>query len=190
MKVKANLTTLTLEYLDSKPYIQGGDSRNKLIVYVDASVSLTNIQIAYQLQNGRNTIKLINDGIIADSVDTENADYLEGYNGYIFNAPLSVTNVAGNFVATVIFTISTNVYKINVLNTVLKAVDFENFENALEGEKADLIAFMNSASGDIAILQQKVEELEAGGLTPTEADARYVKKTDTITNAQIDALFA
>ena len=161
MKVKANLTTLTLEYLDSKPYIQGEDSRNKLIVYVDAEVTLTNIQIAYQLQNGRNTIKLINDGIIADSVDTENADYLEGYNGFVFNAPLSVTNVAGNFVATVIFTISTNVYKINVLNTVLKAVDFENFENALEGEKADLIAFMNSTASSITIIEQDIRKVLA-----------------------------
>ena len=161
MKVKANLTTKTLEYLDSKPYIQGEDSRNKLIVYVDANVSLTNIQIAYQLQNGRNTIKLINDGIIADDVDTENADYLEGYNGFVFNAPLSVTNVAGNFFATVIFTISTNVYKINVLNTVLKAVDFENFENALESEKADLIAFMNSTASSITIIEQDLKKILA-----------------------------
>ena len=161
MKVKANLTTKTLEYLDSKPYIQGEDSRNKLIVYVDANVSLTNIQIAYQLQNGRNTIKLINDGIIADDVDTENADYLEGYNGFVFNAPLSVTNVAGNFFATVIFTISTNVYKINVLNTVLKAVDFENFENALESEKADLIAFMNSTAACITIIEQDLKKILA-----------------------------
>ena len=188
MKVKVNLTNQTLECLDNKPYIQGYDTRNKLIVYVDASVTLTNIQIAYQLQNGRNTIKLINDGVITIT-DTENADYLEGYNGFVSNAPLSVTNVAGNFVATVIFAISTNIYKINVLNTVLKAVDFENFENALDGEKADLIAFMNSASSDITILQQKVEELEAGGLTPTEADARYIKRTDNITNGEIDALF-
>ena len=188
MKVKANLTTKTLEYLDSKPYIQGGDSRNKLIVYVDDSVTLTNIQIAYQLQNGRNTIKLVNDGMILSNATT-NEDYLEGYNGFVFNAPLSVTNVAGNFVATIIFTISTNIYKINVLNTVLKAVDFENFENALDGEKADLIAFMNSASSDITILQQKVEELEAGGLTPSEGDARYIKRTDKITNSEIDALF-
>ena len=161
MKVKVNLTNQTLEYLDSKPYIQGEDSRNKLIVYVDAEVTLTNIQIAYQLQNGRNTIKLINDSIIADDVDTENADYLEGYNGFVFNAPLSVTNVAGNFFATVIFTISTNVYKINVLNTVLKAVDFENFENALEGEKADLIAFMNSTASSITIIEQDIRKVLA-----------------------------
>lgn len=188
MKVKANLTTQTLEYIDSKPYIQGGDSRNKLIVYVDASVTLTNIQIAYQLQNGRNTIKLVNDSMISSN-DTTNEDYLEGYNGFVFNAPLSLTMLAGNFMATIIFTISTNVYKVNVLSTVLKAVEFEAYESALDSEKADLIAFMNSASSDITILQQKVEELEAGGLTPSEGDARYIKRTDKITNSEIDALF-
>ena len=188
MKVKANLTNQTVEYLDSKPFIQGGDSRNKLIVYVDATQTLTNIQIAYQLQNGRNTIKLSNSGMIA-ATDTTNVDYLEGYNGFVFNAPLSLTLVAGNFTATVIFTISTATYKINVLNTVLKSVDFEAYESALEGEEAELVQFMTEASANITQLQQKVEELEAGGLTPTEGDARYIKRTDNISNGEIDALF-
>ena len=147
MKVKINLTNQTLEYLDSMPYIQGTDSRNKLIVYVPNEV--TNIAISYQLQNGRNTIKMSNSGVVAADSD----DYLSGYWGYIFVAPKALTSLSGNFMASVIITISTNIYKINVMNTVLNSVDFEAFESALEEYESEILESldaMNVAIGNKA----------------------------------------
>lgn len=147
MKVKINLTNQTLEYLDSMPYIQGTDTRNKLIVYVPNEV--TNIAISYQLQNGRNTIKMSNSGVVAADSD----DYLSGYWGYIFVAPKALTSLSGNFMASVIVTISTNIYKINVMNTVLNSVDFEAFETALEEYESEILESldaMNVAIGNKA----------------------------------------
>lgn len=185
MKVKANLTNQTLECLDNKPYIQGYDTRNKLIVYVDASVTLTNIQIAYQLQNGRNTIKLPNNGVVEATLEDEttpNPDYIEGYNGFIFNAftnagePLAVTNQAGNFTATVVFNVSGNTYKLNVLNTVLKSTDFEEFESAVEGVAQEVLFSLESMSDIVTELQQTIDEIADND---SEADAKEIFYTKT-----------
>ena len=146
MKVKINLTNQTLEYLDSVPYIQGTDSRNKLIVYVPTEV--TNIAISYQLQNGRNTIKMSNSGVVASDSD----DYLSGYWGYIFVAPKALTSLSGNFMASVIITISTIKYKINVLNTVLNSVDFEAFETALEEAESEFLDNITAIEASITAL--------------------------------------
>ena len=63
MKVKVNLSNQTLEYMDSQPYIQGTDTRNVLNVYIEHEDNeVSNIMIAYALQNGRTTIKMANTG--------------------------------------------------------------------------------------------------------------------------------
>ncbi len=188
MKVKVNLTNQTLECLDNKPYIQGYDTRNKLIVYVDASVTLTNIQIAYQLQNGRNTIKLPNNGIVEATLEDEttpNPDYIEGYNGFIFNAftnagePLAVTNQAGNFTATLVFKVGGNTYKLNVLNTVLKSTDFEEFENAVEGVAQEVLFSLESMSDIVTELQQTVDDIAANDFSEDEAKEIFYTKTQS-----------
>lgn len=154
MKVKINLTNQTLEYLDSVPYIQGTDSRNKLIVYSPTEVS--NIQISYQLQNGRNTIKMSNSGVIET---TDAANYISGYYGYVFNAPRALTALTGNFMASIIVTISASIYKINVMNTVLNSVDFEAFESALEEAQSEFVDELVSISADIVQLQGNYTDL-------------------------------
>ena len=167
MKVKINLTNQTLEYLDSVPYIQGTDSRNKLIVYSPTAVS--NIQISYQLQNGRNTIKMSNSGVIET---TDEANYISGYYGYVFNAPRALTALTGNFMASVIVTISASIYKINVMNAVLNSVDFEAFESALEEAQSEFIDELVSISADIVQLQGEVSDL----------DNNKVNKSDIVDN--------
>ena len=191
MKVKVNLTNQTLECLDNKPYIQGYDTRNKLIVYVPTSVVFgegDNIQIAYQLQNGRNTIKLPNNGIVEATLEdntTPNPDYIEGYNGFIFNAftntgePLAVANQAGNFTATLVFKVGTNTYKLNVLNTVLKSTDFEEFESALEGVAQEVLASLETMSDIVTELQETVDDIAANDFSEEEAKELFYTKTQS-----------
>ena len=148
MKVKLNLTNLTLEYLDSVPYIQGEDSRNQLIVYVPEDVT-TNIAISYQLQNGRNTIKMANSGTVAG----DDANYMANYDGFIFIAPKALTCLSGNFMASVILTSGTTTYKFNVLNTVLNSVEFEAFETALEESESEFLDNITAIEASITSLQ-------------------------------------
>lgn len=148
MKVKVNLSNQTLEYMDTQPYIQGTDTRNKLNVYIEHSTipqteGAFNIMIAYALQNGRTTIKMANTGATAETID----DVL--YDVFYFTAPSVLTSVAGNFVATIILKVNTNLYKVNVLNTVLNSVEFETFESALEETEATIIENLENMSASI-----------------------------------------
>ena len=152
MKVKVNLSNQTLEYMDSQPYIQGTDTRNKLSVYIEhSSVPQTegafNIMIAYALQNGRTTIKMANTGATSETID----DVL--YDIFYFTAPKVLTSISGNFVATLILKVNSNTYKVNVLNTVLNAVDFEAFEDALDDVSSEFIETIEAMSTNITDLQ-------------------------------------
>ena len=181
MKVKINLTNQTLEYLDSVPYIQGTDSRNKLIVYSPTSVS--NIQISYQLQNGRNTIKMSNSGVIET---TDEANYISGYYGYVFNAPRALTALTGNFMASIIVTISSSIYKINVMNTVLNSVDFEAFESALEEAQSEFLDELVSISSDIVQLQGNYTDLANNKVDKTTTvNGHALSSNITLTKADI-----
>lgn len=179
MKVKVNLVNQTLEYLDTKPYIQGTDSRNKLIVYVE-SVFAGNMYISYQLQNGRNTIKMSNSGVVASDSD----DFLEDYDGFVFNAPSTLTSLAGNFMASLIIISGGITTKINVLNTVLDAVNFETYENALDDEKAEILenlTAMNAAIATKANMTDANQEVTAKKFIA----AKEVKVNDSGTTASL-----
>lgn len=179
MKVKVNLVNQTLEYLDTQPYIQGTDSRNKLIVYVE-SVFTGNMYISYQLQNGRNTIKMSNSGVVASDSD----DFLEDYDGFVFNAPSTLTSLAGNFMASLIIISGGITTKINVLNTVLDAVNFETYENALEAEKAEILenlVAMNAAIATKANMTDANQEVTAKKFIA----AKEVKVNDSGTTASL-----
>ena len=154
MKVKVNLSNQTLEYMDSQPYIQGTDSRNVLNVYIEHEDNeVSDIMIAYALQNGRTTIKMANTGATQETID----DTL--YDVYYFTAPKVLTSISGNFVATLIIDVNTsvvgrvNTYKVNVLNTVLNAVDFEAFEDALDDVSSEFIETIEGMSSSITQLQ-------------------------------------
>lgn len=154
MKVKVNLSNQTLEYMDSQPYIQGTDTRNVLNVYIEHEDNeVSDIMIAYALQNGRTTIKMANTGAIQETID----DTL--YDVYYFTAPKVLTSISGNFVATLIIDVNTsivgrvNTYKVNVLNTVLNAVDFEAFEDALDDVSSEFIETIEGMSSSITQLQ-------------------------------------
>lgn len=154
MKVKVNLSNQTLEYMDSQPYIQGTDSRNVLNVYIEHEDNeVSDIMIAYALQNGRTTIKMSNTGATQETID----DTL--YDVYYFIAPKVLTSISGNFVATLIIDVNTsvvgrvNTYKVNVLNTVLNAVEFEAFEDALDDVSSEFIETIEGMSSSITQLQ-------------------------------------
>ena len=154
MKVKVNLSNQTLEYMDSQPYIQGTDTRNVLNVYIEHEDNeVSNIMIAYALQNGRTTIKMANTGATQETIDETL------YDVYYFTAPKVLTSISGNFVATLIIDVNTsvvgrvNTYKVNVLNTVLNAVDFEAFEDALDDVSSEFIETIEGMSSSITQLQ-------------------------------------
>jgi len=154
VKVKVNLSNQTLEYMDSQPYIQGTDTRNVLNVYIEHEDNeVSNIMIAYALQNGRTTIKMANTGATQETIDETL------YDVYYFTAPKVLTSISGNFVATLIIDVNTsvvgrvNTYKVNVLNTVLNAVDFEAFEDALDDVSSEFIETIEGMSSSITQLQ-------------------------------------
>lgn len=154
MKVKVNLSNQTLEYMDSQPYIQGTDTRNVLNVYIEHEDNeVSNIMIAYALQNGRTTIKMANTGATQETIDETL------YDVYYFTAPKVLTSISGNFAATLIIDVNTsvvgrvNTYKVNVQNTVLNAVDFEAFEDALDDVSSEFIETIEGMSSSITQLQ-------------------------------------
>lgn len=161
MKVLLNLTNDTLEYQDTKVFIQGTDARNQIIVYADEDITFTNLTIAYQLQNGRTTIAMANSGL----VESDSDDYLEGYTGYIFNVPLSVTTLTGNIMATVVANISGAKHKFNILNTVIDSVFFEAYETALEEAESEFATDIEAMQSAIVQLQQ---EQALGVLHPSD----------------------
>lgn len=166
MKVLLNLTNDTLEYRDTKVFIQGTDARNKIIVYADEDITFTNLTIAYQLQNGRTTIAMSNSGVVESSSD----DYIEGYTGYIFNVPLSVTVLTGNIMATVVANISGAKHKFNILNTVIDSVFFEAYETALEEAESEF-------ASDIEAMQSAITQLQSGKADKTALNAEIARAT-------------
>lgn len=166
MKVLLNLTNDTLEYQDTKVFIQGTDARNQIIVYADEDITFTNLTIAYQLQNGRTTIAMANSGL----VESDSDDYLEGYTGYIFNVPLSVTTLTGNIMATVVANISGAKHKFNILNTVIDSVFFEAYETALEEAESEFAT-------DIESMQSAITQLQSSKADKTALNAEIARAT-------------
>ena len=75
MKIKLKLTSdeVSFEYMDTVPFIQGTDSRNKIYVYrlTSETPSISNMSISYQVQSGRYTLPLGNNssGVVLENID-------------------------------------------------------------------------------------------------------------------------
>lgn len=185
MKVKVNLSNQTLEYMDTQPYIQGTDTRNKLSVYIEHSTipqteGAFNIMIAYALQNGRTTIKMANTGATTETID----DVF--YDVFYFTAPSVLTSVAGNFVATIILKVNSNTYKVNVLNTVLNSVEFETFESALEETEATIIENLENMADDILQVQNELANKVTNGTNPTNISIQRINTRLNLQNNRVD----
>ena len=185
MKVKVNLSNQTLEYMDTQPYIQGTDTRNKLNVYIEhSSIPQTegafNIMIAYALQNGRTTIKMANTGATQETIN----DVL--YDIFYFTAPSVLTSVAGNFVATIILKVNSNTYKVNVLNTVLNSVEFEAFEDALDDTASEVLESLESMAEDITQLQTGLANRVINGTNPTNISVKRINTRLNLQNNRVD----
>ena len=158
MKIKLLLTTnsVSFEYMDTTPFIQGTDTRNKLYIYRDysATPALTNISVAYFIANGRTTLPLPN-----TSATTETIDGVV-YNKWTFNVPAAATALAGNVVMTVAAKISTGVYKLNVLNNVLNSSEFDAFQSALTGAEAAYAQAMDDLESSQTVQDQRISTLE------------------------------
>ena len=110
MKLRLDLTTQTIEYLDQAPFIQGtATGQNKIELSCDLS-AITAIKVAYSMADGKSTIALTN-----DARDTDNQVIL-------FNLPLQVTNTPGKVGITFVVTTSSGTYKFNASNKIIPSV--------------------------------------------------------------------
>lgn len=173
MKVKLNLTNQTLEYIDNKPFIQGNDDRNKILAYV--SENITDIQIAYQLQNGKTTFKMINDYAVSPSDE----DYITGYTGYAFKAPQVLTNHAGDFIAAIIVSYQNKVFKFNVVNTVISSVDIDLLNSLFENEQV-VLDYLDSMSTTITSYGSRITYLEGKDITNSATIGEHDTKLEML----------
>ena len=155
--LKLSASKVSMEYMDTTPFIQGSDSRNKINVYrlESATPALTDLAIAYQVQSGRTTLPISNEG----GTTTETIDG-ETYIKWVFNVPATATAVAGNIVACLVVKTSTAQYKLNILNTVLDSSDFDAFQSGLTGAAATYATAMESLSSSNTQQDQRIFALE------------------------------
>lgn len=144
MKVILDLEKYTVEYLETTPFIQGTDSRNKIEVLVPHE-STTNVMIAYTLASGRSTIAMANKSLTTITYNSAS------YDNVLFELPSTVTRLEGNICATVIVTLASDStkHKFNILNTILNSTDFETFEDALTGIAAQVIASLAAMNSNV-----------------------------------------
>lgn len=165
MKILLKLTSskVDIEYMDTQPFIQGTDTRNKIYVYRDSSEtpSLTDLSIAYQVQSGRTTLPLSNSGATTEVIDGTT------YVKYTFNVPSTATAVAGNVVACLVTKTSTATYKTNIINRVLDSSEFDAFQSGLEGAAETYATAMESLSSANTIQDGRLTDLENASGTDT-----------------------
>ena len=158
MKILLKLTSskVDIEYMDTQPFIQGTDTRNKIYVYRDSSEtpSLTDLSIAYQVQSGRTTLPLSNSGATTEEIDGTT------YNKYTFNVPSTATSVAGNVVACLVTKTSTATFKTNIINRVLDSSEFDAFQSGLTGAAETYATAMESLSSGQTIQDGRLTDLE------------------------------
>lgn len=166
MKILLKLTSskVDIEYMDTQPFIQGTDTRNKIYVYRDSSEtpSLTDLSIAYQVQSGRTTLPLSNSGATTEEIDGTT------YTKYTFNVPSTATSVAGNVVACLVTKTSTASFKTNIINRVLDSSEFDAFQSGLTGAAETYATAMESLSSANTIQDGRLTNLE--NATGTEAN--------------------
>ena len=163
MKILLKLTSskVDIDYMDTQPFIQGTDTRNKIYVYRDSSEtpSLTDLSIAYQVQSGRTTLPLSNSGATTEEIDGTT------YAKYTFNVPSTATAVAGNVVACLVTKTSTASFKTNIINRVLDSSEFDAFQSGLTGAAETYASAMEDLSSANTIQDQRLTALESGHTT-------------------------
>lgn len=175
MKVILDLEKYTVEYLETTPFIQGTDSRNKIEVLVPHE-STTDVMIAYTLASGRSTIAMANKSLTTITYNSAS------YDNVLFELPSTVTRLEGNICATVIVTLASDStkHKFNILNTILNSTDFETFEDALTGIAAQVLASLAAMNSNLSSMSTNLnnhtgntnnphsvtkEQLELGNVT-------------------------
>ena len=167
MIVILDLDKQTLAYKNNEPFIQGEDSRNVLQVAVPYSEveDSFDIQIAYQLQNGRTTIKMANSGVDEETLTIDGVVHAL----INFNIPRIATSLSGNLLMTLIVNTSDNkLYKFNALNVVLSRVEFEEWEEAFAD--STLLEELEAMESSISALQTAVANRVINGVNPTAID--------------------
>ena len=148
MKVKINLNDFSLEYMDQTPFIQGNDERNFINVYTDSSIEMDDIKVSYLYPNKRTSIPIQDSGSDSETIDNVL------YHITKFALPLVATKDYGQIEATFIIEYNDETYKVTCTNTILKAAEFEELQNALQGAAADISANLIASSAAITELQQ------------------------------------
>lgn len=179
MKILLKLTSskVDIEYMDTQPFIQGTDTRNKIYVYRDSSEtpSLTDLSIAYQVQSGRTTLPLSNSGATTEVIDDTT------YAKYTFNVPSTATSVAGNVVACLVTKTSTASFKTNIINRVLDSSEFDAFQSGLTGAAETYATAMESLSSANTIQDGRLTNLE--NATGSEANKIGLLNTEVFGNS-------
>ena len=179
------LKSTNLEYMDTQPFIQGVDSRNKIYVYINKEVyrnlyqTVSSVSISYLLQNGRSTIKMSNNSMTEETIRNV------VYKRYDFNLPTTVTAVAGNIQATIYVRYGTGDgqpydFKYNVLNTVIASNTIEIIEDALNDAQSEILADLSEMRGNL----QNAESI----ITNHEARINTLESHDTTQTGRIDTL--
>ena len=158
MKILLNLTSskVSFEYMDTTPFIQGTDTRNKIFIYREQSATpaLTNLAISYQVQSGRYTLPLGNTSATTETIDGV------AYNKWTFSVPTTATALAGNIVACLVVKTASGQYKLNILNNVLESSQFDAFESGLEGAAETYGTAMDNYNSAQTIQDQRLTDLE------------------------------
>lgn len=165
MKILLNLTSskVSFEYMDTTPFIQGTDSRNKILIYREQSATpaLTNLAISYQVQSGRYTLPLGNTSATTETIDGVT------YNKWTFSVPTTATALAGNIVACLVVKTASEQYKLNILNNVLESSQFDAFESGLTGAAQTYAQAMDDLSSANTVQDQRITALENATGTDT-----------------------
>ena len=166
MKIKLKLTSdeVSFEYMDTVPFIQGTDSRNKIYVYrlTSETPSISNMSISYQVQSGRYTLPLGNNssGVVLENIDGV------AYYKITFDVPAQATAVAGNIVACLVVKTPANLkYKLNILNNVLDSSEFDAFESGLTGAAQTYAVAMDNLATANTVQDERIVALENAGET-------------------------
>ena len=153
------LKSTNLEYMDTTPFIQGVDERNKIYVYINKEVyrnlyqTVSSVSISYLLQNGRSTIKMSNNSMTEETIRNV------VYKRYDFDLPTTVTAISGNIQATIYVRYGTGDgqpydFKYNVINTVIASNTIEIIEDALSDTQSEILA-------DLSAMRAAVQNTES-----------------------------
>ena len=168
MKIKLNSSNYTVELKDQTPFIQGTDDiRNIIELYCEPNF-VTDAVISYVYQNGRSSIAMPN--------NTKTLTTFEGanYELILFRLPNIATANSGQLMASIVVTTADGKHKFNITNSVLKASDFETFEEALEGTAAEVRASISAMSESISEVENDLTAFKLRRDNPHEVTKAQV----------------